>query len=132
MLNHKTLTDGEMTTMFGQIVSVGSNVLVIGGTTYSLSQSINLIDSAATSDESLEAIIVFMFEYASSSMLVDTVSISGAHGMASSTALGGLTLGFKSTVVPFIGAQSRYTINKGLLSIIALLCIGLSVCDLLR
>lgn len=121
--DHETLTDSKISTMSGNIFSVGTDIVAVESTTFPSLQKTDLVHSTATSDEPLGAIIVSMFGYAPSSRPDDlSPSMSGAHGIASSTAVGGPTLSFNSTLVLFTGTQSRNVINKGLLSFTALFC----------
>ena len=130
VLGHETLSTGEIKTISGDIVSLGTSVVVIKGTTYPLPQLTDSANPAPISDDSLGVIIASMFGYVPSSVSSDPPLITGAPTAASLGSLSSNSSSLIPNLASFTGAQSRSAINKGLLYVTAVLCICLYTADL--
>lgn len=124
VVHHETLSDGQITTISGHAISVGSSIVMVDGTSYPLPTMTGSSRSERATEEPLGAVIASMFGCAPASTSGDPLSsTSGAYANAKSKMVDFTTSEVTPSLISFTSSQSRVSRGGGFVIIMVVGCI---------
>lgn len=130
VIDQKSLSNGAETTVSGTVVSIGSGLLVIGGSTYPLQSLTSLKDPTnptgnpdSKTTEALGAVIASMFAYTPSAGQGNSPS-SGSETVPATES--GNESGPTSSLVLFTGNKSKLRVDRTAMMIVTIISISVN------